>query len=175
VLAAAAQQERLIEALLTLARGQTGFEKRETFDLSELTHNVLLGRRAEAKRRGLELREELVPAPSAGDPRLVERLVANLVDNALRYNVPCGHVSVATGNRSRHTVLSVANTIGPVVPIDVDRLFEPFQRFDNGRTSHGEGLGLGLSIVRRSPKPTARRSPLTLNRRAVSRSRSASR
>lgn len=148
VLAAGTQQERLIEALLTLARGQTGFEKSEPFDLADLTGHVLLTRRAEAKRRGLELREELAAATAAGDRRLVERLVANLVDNALSYNVPGGHVSVATDTRSRHAVLSVANT-GPVVPTtDVDRLFEPFQRIGNGRTSHGEGVGLGLSIVK---------------------------
>ena len=148
VLAAGAQQERLIEALLTLARGQTGFDKREPFDLANLTSHVLLTRRAEAKRRALELREELAPAVAAGDPRLVERLVANLVDNALCHNVAGGHVSVVTDTRSGHAVLSVANT-GPVVPTtDVDRLFEPFQRLGNGRTSHGEGLGLGLSIAK---------------------------
>ena len=148
VLAAGAQQERLIEALLTLARGQTGFEKSEPFGLADLTGHVLLTRRAEAKRRGLELSEELAPATAAGDPRLVERLVANLVDNALCHNVAGGDVRVLTGTRSGHPVLSVANT-GPVVPAaDVDRLFEPFQRIGNGRTSHGEGLGLGLSIAK---------------------------
>jgi signal transduction histidine kinase len=147
VLVAGAQQERLIDALLTLARGQTGSDKREPLDLADLACRVLVTRRAEAQRRGLDLREALAPASVTGDARLIERLVANLVDNALRHNEDAGHVDVATGNRSGHAVLSVGNT-GPLVPAaDVDRLFEPFERLGANRTGHDGGLGLGLSIV----------------------------
>ena len=147
VLAAGAQQERLIEALLTLTRGHAGLDKREPFDLAAVTGQVLLTRRAEAKRRGLDLHTALSPAPAAGNPRLVERLVANLVDNALRYNVAGGRVDVRTAARNQNAILSVANT-GPVIPATaVARLFQPFQRFGADRTGRGEGLGLGLSIV----------------------------
>jgi signal transduction histidine kinase len=80
-----------------------------------------------------------------GDPRLAERLVANLIDNAIRYNVPGGRVEIATGSRDGRPFLEVSNT-GPVVPPDqVGRLFQPFQRMDPARTS--SGLGLGLAIV----------------------------
>jgi signal transduction histidine kinase len=147
VLASGAQQERLIEALLTLTRGQAGLEKREAFDLAPVARQVLRTRQSEARARGLDIHAALAPAPAAGDPRLAERLVTNLVDNALRHNAPDGHVEVVTGTRNSRAVLSVINT-GPVVPAAaVDRLLKPFQRLGSDRTSHGEGLGLGLSIV----------------------------
>jgi signal transduction histidine kinase len=148
VLAAGAQQEHLIEALLTLARGQAGLVKHEPFDLAGLTSDVLLSRREEAQARELDLRDALAPAPLVGDPRLVERLIANLVDNAILHNVANGHISVTVGTRSGHAVFSIANS-GPVVPVsEIDRLFQPFQRLEVERTSHGQGIGLGLSIVR---------------------------
>jgi signal transduction histidine kinase len=148
VLAAGAQQERLIEALLTLARGQAGRFKHEPFDLASLTGDVLLTRREEAEARGLDLREALASAPLVGDPRLVERLITNLVDNAILHNVANGHIGVTVGTRSGHAVLSIANS-GPVVPVgEIDRLFQPFQRLEVERTGHGQGVGLGLSIVR---------------------------
>jgi signal transduction histidine kinase len=147
VLASGIQQERLIEALLTLTRGQAGLDKREPFDLGTLAGHVLLTRRSEAHDRGLDLRTDLSPATATGDPRLAERLIANLVDNALRHNVPGGHVEAVTGMRDSRAVLSVSNT-GPAVPAAaVDRLLRPFQRLGADRTGHVDGLGLGLSIV----------------------------
>ena len=147
VLASGAQQERIVEALLTLSRGQAGLRSRERFDLATLAGHVLLSREPEAQDRQLTLHPALAPALAAGDPQLAERLVANLVDNALRHNVPAGHVEVVTGMRGPHPVLSVINT-GPEVPDEaVDRLVQPFQRLGAERTRHGEGLGLGLSIV----------------------------
>ncbi|NUT95956.1 MAG: HAMP domain-containing histidine kinase [Saccharothrix sp.] len=134
VLAAGEQQERLIEALLTLARGHAGIDVRHPFDLGEVVGEVV------AVRRTAGLRDSIAASPVSGHRALTERLVVNLVDNALRHNVPGGWVEVTCGDG----VLSVANT-GPVVS-EVDRLFEPFHR--GGRTRSGEGLGLGLSIVR---------------------------
>jgi signal transduction histidine kinase len=146
VLASETQLERLIEALLTLSRGQAGLNRREGFDLADVTSQVLLPRRSEAARRGLELHDALSPAPATGDARLVERLVANLVDNALRHNLPDGRVEVATKTEAGHAVLSVTNT-GPTVPVAaVDQLIQPFQRLAPERTTR-EGVGLGLSIV----------------------------
>jgi signal transduction histidine kinase len=147
VLAAGAQQERLIAALLTLARGQAGIDRREPFDLARLAGQVIAARRDEAELRTLRVRWTLSPAPATGDPRLVEQLVVNLVDNALRHNVPRGSIEVTTGVRDGHSVLSVSNT-GPVIPVtEVDRLLQPFQRLGSERTGHRGNLGLGLSIV----------------------------
>jgi signal transduction histidine kinase len=97
----------------------------------------------------LQVTSELGQAPTFGDPALVERLVANLIDNAVQHNFAAGRVSVRTGTHEGRALLTVTNT-GPVIPRDqVDRLLEPFQRLGTQRTSSGhEGHGLGLSIVR---------------------------
>ena len=148
VLEAQSEQERLLDALLTLSHGQAGLEQGEPFDLASLAEQVLHTRQHEADERGLEVHASLAPAPAAGDPRLVEHLIANLIDNALRYNREHGRIEVVTEARAEEAALSVKNT-GPVVPpTDVARLFEPFRRGDGERTSGAGGHGLGLSIVR---------------------------
>jgi signal transduction histidine kinase len=146
-LAAGEQQEQLIEALLTLARSQRGLDRCEPVELAVIVGTVLRSRLPEAERRGLRVHAQLGNSPVRGDARLAERLAANLIDNALRHNVPGGWVRVMTGSRAGHAVLAVANT-GPVIAADeVGRLFEPFQRLGADRTGR-DGLGLGLSIVR---------------------------
>jgi len=147
VLASGAQQEQLIEALLTLARGQAGLDKQDPVDLATLTRQVLAARGSEAEHRNLTLHADLRPARAAGSPRLAERLAANLVDNALRHNVPGGRIDVTTRTRNSRAVLCVANTGTAIPAAAVDRLFQPFQRLGTDRTSRGEGTGLGLSIV----------------------------
>jgi signal transduction histidine kinase len=139
------QQERLIEALLTLASSERGVEQRETFDLAEVTEKVVLGRSQEAARRGVRVDATLSPAPIAGDPSLVQSLVANLVDNALRHNVAEGRVEISTTATAGRVSISVGNT-GPVIPLDeVGQLLLPFQRLGDERVRHSEGHGLGLA------------------------------
>ena len=147
VLASGAEQHHLIDALLTLARGQAGLPEREPFDLAAVTRQVITAQQAEADGKGLTLQATLGPASTTGSPRLAERLAANLVDNALRHNLAGGRVEVSTGTRNDRAVLVVANTGPAVPPAAVDRLFQPFQRLGADRVSRGEGLGLGLSIV----------------------------
>lgn len=149
VLASGAQQERLIEALLTLALSQRGLERREPFDLAAVTDEALLARQPEAERLGLSIAASLDAAPVLGNPRLTERLVANLVDNAIRHNAAPGWITVATQTSQGRTILSVANS-GPVIPPEqVARLLRPFQRLTSTHNGHvsDRGLGLGLSIV----------------------------
>ncbi len=97
----------------------------------------------------MRIDSELEHAPVAGDDALAERLVRNLIDNAVRYNVPGGHVRVRTGTGPGGAFLAVAND-GAVIPAaEVERLFEPFQRLGTDRTAPSDGNhGLGLSIVR---------------------------
>jgi signal transduction histidine kinase len=147
VLAASQHQERLIEALLTLAGSQRGLDHREPFDLAEVTTRVLDARYPQAQARGLGINATLTPAPVTGDPGLAERLVANLTDNALRYNVPGGRVEVMTGTRNGLTVLRVANTGPPVPAGQIQRLLQPFQRLSPDRAGEPGGSGLGLSII----------------------------
>jgi signal transduction histidine kinase len=147
VLAVTKQQERLLEALLILARGQAGLDRWEPFDLAAVTDEVLLARHAEVRRHKLRVDAALDPTPALGDPRLAERLVSNLVDNAIRHNLPGGWVQIETSSRAGRAELSVANS-GPAVPAsEIDRLLRPFQRLGADRTGHREGHGLGLSIV----------------------------
>ena len=149
VLVTGEQQERLIEALLTLARSQRGLDRREPLGLAAVTGDAVAASEPEARRRGLRVRSSLGPAPALGDRRLAERLAANLVDNAARHNVAGGWVEVTTGMRSGRGFLSVANT-GPVIAGDqVEKLFQPFGRLEAARLGRDarDGLGLGLSIV----------------------------
>jgi signal transduction histidine kinase len=161
-LAAGEQQERLIAALLTLARGERGLDRFETFDLGAVAAGAVAAVRDDAEDRGLAVRADLGTAPALGDPRLAERLAANLADNAVRYNAPGGRVEITAGSRNGRAFLAITNT-GPVIPPDqLGRLFQPFQRLDPGRTRPGPaqppgtgpqtlareaGLGLGLAIV----------------------------
>jgi signal transduction histidine kinase len=133
--------EHLIGALLILARNERGLTVREEIDLATAAEDVLdtagLGDR--------QVHATLEPAVISGDPVLAERLIANLADNAVRYNLPTGDVWISTRTVAGSSQLTVANT-GPVVsPADAGRIFQPFQRLSD-RTSH-DGSGLGLAIV----------------------------
>jgi hypothetical protein len=88
VLASEQHLEQMIDALLTLTRGQAGLERRERLDLATLASQALLARESELAGRDLDVRATLATAPTAGDPRLIERLIANLIDNAIRHNTP---------------------------------------------------------------------------------------
>jgi signal transduction histidine kinase len=146
LLASGHEQERLLEALLTLASSERGLDHRDPLDLAVVAADVLSAPRPEIERRRLQVETSLEPARTAGDPALVERLIANLVDNAVRYNDDGGQVEVRTWTDNGDSVVSVANT-GPLVPVtEVQRLFEPFQRLEGRGT--GGNHGLGLSIVR---------------------------
>jgi signal transduction histidine kinase len=148
VLASSDDQARLIEALLTLASSESGPDGHEPVDLAATVTTTLVDLQPEIDRLGIHIDEATTPAPLEGDPLLVERLVANLLGNAVRHNVVDGHVEVVTRVKDSQAVLSVTNT-GPLVPpAEVDRLFQPFQRLDRLRTHYKEGHGLGLSIVR---------------------------
>jgi len=135
--------EHLIGALLILARNERGLTVREKVDLATVAEDVLDG--FGDCPGGLRVHASLESALISGDPVLAGRLVANLLDNALRYNVPDGEVWVSTGEAGGRCELTVANT-GPVVdPDDVGRIFQPFERLSD-RTSR-DGCGLGLAIV----------------------------
>jgi signal transduction histidine kinase len=133
--------ERLIGALLLLARNEHGLTVREEVDLATAAEDVLdsagLGDR--------RVHATLEPAIISGDPVLAERLIANLVDNAVRYNLPGGDIWISTRTVAVSSLLTVANA-GPVIsPAEAGRIFQPFQRLSD-RTSH-DGFGLGLAIV----------------------------
>jgi signal transduction histidine kinase len=143
VLAVGEQQERLIEALLTLSRSQRGLEERGPVDLAAIAASAAAAVDADGRRIISTFR----PAETTGDVRLVERLVANLVGNAVRHNETGGLVAITTETRNDRAVLTVANSGPKILAGDVSRLFRPFQRLNVDRSADSPGLGLGLSIV----------------------------
>jgi signal transduction histidine kinase len=133
--------ERLIEALLTLARNDQARALTDPLDLAAVAEDALEGRTAS----GITTATTLGEAPVTGDGVLLERLISNLLDNAERYNVAGGTVSISTATDDGASLVRVVNT-GPIVPPgQVDRLFLPFTRLDD-RTRH-DGFGLGLTLV----------------------------
>ncbi len=147
VLAEGLQQERLIEALLTLARSQRGLDQREQADLADITAGVLRAREADVARRGVTVHASMAAAPVFGDERLLRQLAANLIDNALRHNLPGGDLSIDVTSDCGRSTFTITNT-GPVVPAaQVGRLLQPFQRLSAQRAAGDHGLGLGLAIV----------------------------
>ncbi|GIF47009.1 signal transduction histidine kinase [Asanoa ferruginea] len=142
-----ARHERLIDGLLTLARSEQAVADPVAVDLAEVAARVHEQFGADARGAALSFDLGGAPAPTAGDPVLLERLAQNLVENAIRHNVAAGWVTVTTRSSADHAVLTVANT-GPVVPaVEVAGLFEPFRRLTD-RVGSAHGTGLGLSIVR---------------------------
>jgi signal transduction histidine kinase len=148
LLTAGRSQERLLEALLTLATSERGLEHRERLDLAALTERALARVETEIAGRNLDVRPALRPATVRGDEPLIERLIANLLDNAISHNYESGWIGVETATESDRAVLRVANS-GPVIyPDQVEPMFEPFHRGGADRTKTDGHHGLGLSIAR---------------------------
>jgi signal transduction histidine kinase len=146
-LALGAQQERLIDALLTLATSERGVERWEPVDLGELAAEIVAGRRHEADARGVTVELVLGDGDASGDRRLIESLIANLVDNAIRHNRTGGRVEISTATRDGRARVAVSNSGATISPEAVDRLFQPFQRLGEDRVRVAGGHGLGLAIV----------------------------
>ncbi len=152
LLATNERSEQLVEGLLLLARSDNQIVERKPVDLAEVADRAVDQVLAEADAKGVEIRGERGAAVVQGNGVLLERIALNLVQNAVRYNVPGneegGWVEVTTEAQHGQAVLVVSNT-GPVVPAyEIDNLFEPFRRLRTERTGSDKGVGLGLSIAR---------------------------
>lgn len=142
------RHEKLIEGLLFLAKSDRELSSRSPVDLREVASTVLGQLAEEVREAGLRLRIDLHTASLAGDPVLLERLVANLLENAIRYNTSDGEVIVRVGRHDGVPAIQVENP-GPVIPAyEVSGLFDPFRRGSGDRVSGRNSAGLGLSIVR---------------------------
>jgi signal transduction histidine kinase len=145
LLATNARNEALIEGLLVLAETERGLVSRTEQRLDVIVADVVESARPSAKEGGIDIDLAAGPVIVPGEAPLLERLVANLVQNAVKYNVEGGTVRVRVEAPGR---LSVANTGPRVPPEQVAGLFEPFRRAGGDRLDHGGGVGLGLTIVR---------------------------
>jgi signal transduction histidine kinase len=141
------QAESMVEALLTLAVSDQGKLSTEFTDLATCAEDAIDGAAPEIERLDLHVNTELDPAETTGDPQLLERMIQNLVDNAVRHNEPGGWIRLRTGSSDAGAYLEIANS-GPFIPDDaVPSLFEPFRRME-ARAGVRDGVGLGLSIAR---------------------------
>ncbi|NKE63133.1 HAMP domain-containing protein [Lentzea sp. PSKA42] len=145
---AVADSQRTLDGLLALARSQTGLARRQQVDLADVVTRIIEAARGQAEAGRVELRPALRPSAVMGDPVLLDRMVSNLVDNAIRYNEAGGNVVVSTGLVAGRAQLRIVNTGQHVAPAAVHDLFTPFVRGRASRPHDDGGLGLGLSIVR---------------------------
>jgi signal transduction histidine kinase len=146
VLTEAERTEALLDGLMTLARAQRALLRTEPLDLADCLRPAASLVSREAAASGIRLRVDSDSAPSQGDRRLLERLAANLMENAVRYNRPGGVVQASTTTLDGRATLRVENTGPHISPEQLGRLTAPFDRLD--RHADGRGAGLGLSIAR---------------------------
>jgi signal transduction histidine kinase len=145
LLAISQQRGRLLESLLTLSGSEHGREHYQPVELNLVIEQVLRSQRPEVDRLGLQVDPLIVPVQILGDQALIERLVANVLDNAVHHNHTNGWVEIGTRSEPGRVVFFIANS-GPIVPPEqVERLIEPFQRLQ--RVADDGHHGLGLSIV----------------------------
>jgi len=152
LLAVNERHERLIDGLLTLARSEQRVTDPIPVELADVALHVATESQCAARTACVAIRTHLQPAPVMGDPVLLEQLTQNLVDNAIRYNLPeHGEITVTTDMLDGDAQLTVENTGPAVPPYEVPSLFEPFRRLSTRERiadSTSRGAGLGLSIVR---------------------------
>jgi signal transduction histidine kinase len=139
------RNERLIEGLLVLSESDRGLMSWSPLRLDRITETVLDAHRPRAAEAGITITSRLRPRVVLGEQVLLERLVTNLVQNAVKYNRPDGTIDVRVGD---DPALVVANTGDDVPPDEVTALFEPFRRRTAARIDHSGGAGLGLAIAR---------------------------
>lgn len=159
-LALGQHQERLVNSLLTLATSERGVEVWEPFDLARITDTVLTARGHEADDRSIHIQASLPAAPATGDPKLVELLVANLIDSALRHNTPGGNLEVSTPFRPHVGPPSPSPT--PARPSRPARSTGSFNRSSKPAPSASAtptGTDSDSRSSERSPRPTTPRSP----------------
>jgi signal transduction histidine kinase len=145
---AADRCERLIDSLLALSRGESTLQAHDRVDLAELAGDVLGARTSAADKAGVAMDLDLQTAEVQGDRWLLERLVANLVDNGIAYNTTDGWLHVSVQRQNGHSVVRVANSGPPLTSEAAARLFEPFHRGEAREVGAPAGFGLGLTIVR---------------------------
>ncbi len=153
VIDASARTEALLDSLLALARSESTMKNRTRVDLADLTGDVVAERIEAADRRGITVDLDVSTAEVEGDRWLLERLVANLIDNAIRHNHTDGwlraEVDVAETPGGRMMALvCVTNTGEVLTPGQVEQILEPFQRADRNRPGYGLGMTIVQAVVR---------------------------
>lgn len=147
VLLSTERSERLITSLLLLARIENSSPGRERGDLGSIAQGALGDVAGETRSLGITVTSEIAPAPVAGDPELLRRLVGNLVENAVGHNTAGSWINVETCQRDGDSTLEISNSGATLRSEDLHLIFEPFVRLGKARTGSARGAGLGLAIV----------------------------
>lgn len=142
------RSERLIDSLLTLARGESTVVGKDPVDLNLVGERVVERVRGQSAERQVRLETSFLPVRLRGDEVLLERLIENLVENGIRYNLPGGWVKVTTASDEDRACITVTNSGEDVGSDEIESLFEPFRRRGVDRVRSGRGVGLGLAIAR---------------------------
>jgi signal transduction histidine kinase len=143
------RSERLIQRLLALAQSERGVATKSRVEIDELVRDAAAHLQPLAQRGGVHVVSDLEQATVHGDRVLLERLVGNLIENAILHNRPGGEARIRTAADNGRSVLRVDNDGSEIISEEAEaRLFEPFTRAGGDRLRHREGFGLGLSIVR---------------------------
>jgi signal transduction histidine kinase len=145
VVDASRRTEALLAGLLILARSQPDLLRSRPVDVEAAVRSAVEEAEGAAAREGVRLQARLEPAAVEGEPALLERVAANLIENGIRYNRPGGFVDVSTRAGIGTVELRVENSGPPIDAVAAARLTEPFERL--GREADARGAGLGLSIV----------------------------
>ncbi len=145
---------RLVEDIIRLSHldeGADGMtpERVDLYDIARETVNAL---QSEAKKAQVTLTLDGEETVMDGISQLLESIVYNLCDNAIKYNRAQGSVAVTVKNEGGAAVLTVADTGIGIPPQDRDRIFERFYRVDKSRSKELGGTGLGLSIVKHAAR-----------------------
>lgn len=138
---------RMVKTLLDMSELQT-VGRDDKIILDAIVEEVLADLEPLAVEKNIKLIGKCEDATMIGSDILIYRLVYNLVENAIKYNHPCGQVTVTAYQRNKHVYLSVEDT-GSGIPKELrERVFEPFFRVDKSRSRELGGVGLGLALVR---------------------------
>ena len=137
---------RMVKTLLDMSELQT-VGRDDKIILDAIVEEVLADLEPLAVEKNIKLIGKCEDATMIGSDILIYRLVYNLVENAIKYNHPLGHVTVTAYQRNKHVYLSVEDT-GSGIPKELrERVFEPFFRVDKSRSRELGGVGLGLALV----------------------------
>jgi signal transduction histidine kinase len=143
------RSERLIQRLLALAQSERGVATKSRVGIDELVRDATAGLEPLAQRGEVRVVSDLEEAMVWGDRVLLERLVGNLIENAILHNRAGGEARIRTGADDGRSVLRIDNDGSETISTEaLARLFEPFTRAGDDRLQHRAGFGLGLSIVR---------------------------
>jgi len=138
--------EATVEALLALATSELGPTTQEAVDLATAAEDALDAAYPAVDRRHIKVETALEPAVARGDRVLLERMIANLVENAVRHNTPGGWIKIRASQQGDSAWFEITNTGAVVTAEEIPTLFEPFARAKQ-RLNHADGVGLGLSIA----------------------------